>query len=321
MRSPEVIRVGQRNQGNVDVEHFYYHVHSKDRYVALQYLVDYFPEMYGIIFCRTRRETSEITISLRRAGYHVDVLNGDLSQDQRDRVMRQFRNRELQILVATDIAARGLDVDDISHIINYSLPDELEVYIHRSGRTGRAGRKGLSLSLIATSELRRIRPLEKMLRTTMQKRNIPSGTEIVQRQILHRLQKVDESSVPAIVFDKLGPILQEKCETMLPEEIVYRLLTMMLGDLIKKYDQPIDLNERAKIKKEKKKDRGKKQTKHGSKGKLKDSKSKKGFEGDFVSCHINIGKRNGLTPYRLMGLVNQYVVGKKPDFGKIDIRK
>ena len=321
MKEPKLIRVGERNQGNVDVEHCYYHIHAQDRFVALQHLVDFYPEMYGIIFCRTRNETTEITISLRKAGYHVDVLNGDLSQEQRDRVMQQFRNRDLQILVATDIAARGLDVDDISHIINYTLPDELEVYIHRSGRTGRAGKKGLSLSLISTNEMQRIRPLERMLCSSIEKRNLPMGEEIVKRQIQHQLENVKEKSVPSHIFDTLLSMVQETCKDLLPEEVLYRLLTMMMGNLISKYEHSVDLNERAKIKKKNKKQERNRENRNNSDKKSSVRVDNKTFVGDFVVCQINVGTRNGLTPYRLMGLINQHVVGKKPDFGKIQIER
>ena len=185
MKDPMEITIGRKNEGALNVRHTYYVVHAKDRYLALKRIVDYYPNIYGIIFCRTRKDTQEIADKLMQDGYDADSLHGDLSQAQRDLVMSKFRNHNLQLLVATDVAARGLDVDDVSHIINYSLPDDIESYTHRSGRTGRAGKAGTSISIIHTKERGKISQIEKQINKQFEKREIPKGDLICEKQLFN----------------------------------------------------------------------------------------------------------------------------------------
>ncbi|HAW82313.1 MAG TPA: DEAD/DEAH box helicase, partial [Balneola sp.] len=210
MNNPEEIEVGERNAGAKNVEHHYYMVHAKNRFEALKRVTDMNPDIYGIIFCRTRRETAEIASKLNKDGYDVDLLNGDLSQAQRDDVMDRFRTKDLQLLVATDVAARGLDVNELTHVINYNLPDDLEVYIHRSGRTGRAGNSGISISIIHTRETGRIRALEKMSGKDFIKKEVPSGEEICGIRMLNLIDTVKETKVNEEQMAKFLPEALEK---------------------------------------------------------------------------------------------------------------
>ncbi len=195
MTDPFEISVGKKNIGAENVEHHYYLVHAKDRYIALKRVADINPNIYGIIFCRTRAETKDVADKLMQDGYNADALHGDLSQAQRDHVMARFRNKHLQMLVATDVAARGLDVNDLTHVINYNLPDDPEVYIHRSGRTGRAGKKGISVTLIHLREKGKMRQVEKITNKKFLQKQVPSGKEICEKQLFSLIDKVEKIEV------------------------------------------------------------------------------------------------------------------------------
>ena len=201
MSNPNKIEVAKRNQGADNVEHFYYMVNARDKYQALRRICDINPEIYGIVFCRTRRETKEIADKLMQDKYNADALHGDLSQAQRDHVMNRFRKRHLQVLVATDVAARGIDINELSHVINYNLPDDNEVYIHRSGRTGRAGNKGVSLIIAHSREGRKIKAIEKMINKELILKQVPSGNEICQAQLMKLIEKVVNTEINPEITD------------------------------------------------------------------------------------------------------------------------
>ena len=303
MQDPIEIAVGERNSGAKNVEHHYFMVHAKDRYETLKRLVDMLPSVYGIIFCRTRNETAEIAGKLKKEGYDVDLLNGDLSQNQRDFVMKQFRTKELQLLVATDVAARGLDVNNLTHVINYNLPDDLEVYVHRSGRTGRAGNHGTSLSIIHTREMRRIKNLERMVGKEFIKKQVPSGEEICGIRMLDLIDKVKSTEVDE---ERIAPFLPEaiaKMEDLDREELIKHFLSVEFNRFLEYYEGSSDLNVQGKPEKRDQKERNR------------NRKNDSRFERFF----INIGKRDGLNPVRLMGVINELLEGEKPDFGKIDV--
>ncbi len=300
MADPEEIEVGERNSGAKNVEHHFYMVHAKDRFEALKRTVDMNPKIYGIIFCRTRYETAEISAKLTRDGYDVDYLNGDLSQAQRDDVMNRFRTKELQLLVATDVAARGLDVDNLTHVINFNLPDDLEVYVHRSGRTGRAGNSGISIAIVHTREMRRIRSLEKMIGKSFIKKEMPTGEEICAIRMLDLIDKVKETEVNEEQIQKFLPEAVEKLSDLSREELIKHFLSVEFNQFLDYYQNSRDLN--TSPAKERKGDRN------------------KGRGQDFDRYFINLGKRDGLNPVRLMGLVNETLKGTKPDFGKIDVQ-
>lgn len=299
MREPVEISVGERNSGAKNVDHHYYMVHAKDRYETLKRLVDMLPNIYGIIFCRTRNETAEIAGKLKKEGYDVDLLNGDLSQNQRDFVMSQFRTKELQLLVATDVAARGLDVNNLTHVINYNLPDDLEVYVHRSGRTGRAGKSGVSLSIVHMREHRRIQNLERMVGKSFEKKDVPSGEEICGIRMLDLIENVKATEVDE---DRIAPFLPdafEKLADLEREELIKHFLSVEFNRFLDYYEGATDLNVNEK-----------------KKGRERNRKSENRFERYF----INIGKRDGLNPVRLMGVINELLEGDKPDFGKIEVQ-
>ncbi|MEO1021785.1 MAG: DEAD/DEAH box helicase [Bacteroidota bacterium] len=315
MREPETIEVGQRNSGSKDVEHQYYVVHARDRYEALKRITDLNPDIYGIIFCRTRHETAEIAQKLTRDGYNIDLLNGDLSQAQRDAVMQKFRSRELQLLVATDVAARGLDVDHLTHVINYNLPDDLEVYIHRSGRTGRAGRKGISISIIHTREQRRIRSLEKMANKTFDRKMVPTGEEICGVRMVDMIKTVQNIEVNEEQIQKFLPHAEEALAELPREELIKRFVSIEFNHFLEYYKDAADLNVSAKGA-----DRKRDRDRDRDRGERNAGRKERRGSSDFDRYFISVGKRDGLNPVRLMGAINEVLRGDKPDFGKIDIQ-
>ncbi len=317
MNNPEEIEVNARNSGALNVEHQYYMVHAKDRYDALKRIVDVNPDIYGIIFCRTRRETSDIAASLAKDGYDVDWLNGDLSQAQRDDVMNRFRTKELQLLVATDVAARGLDVDNLTHVINYNLPDDLEVYIHRSGRTGRAGNSGIAISIVHTREMGRIRALEKMSAKEFIKQDVPKGEEVCGVRMMDMVDKLKATEVNEKQIEKYLPQVYEKLADLGWQELIQHFVSMEFNQILEYYQDADDINASA--------GRSKNNNNRKNSSRKKNGRSNSGGSGrhaeeGFTRYFLNVGNRDGLNPARLMGVVNEQLNGKKPNFGKIDIQ-
>jgi ATP-dependent RNA helicase DeaD len=334
MKEPHRIAVASRNQANRNVTHQYCVIHPADRFSALRRWVDVLPDMEGIIFCRTRAETMEIYAGLSKEGYAVDILNGDLKQEARDRVMRRFHRKELKILVATDVAARGLDVDDLSHVLNYTLPDDLEVYIHRSGRTGRAGKEGVSISLVTPKEQHRMRQIEKMSGVEAIQCPIPTTQDVIASQLNNAIVSLQEASLPEGQFEKQIAQLSTVMQAMDPTELATKVLSLISGSLLTQYQEDVDLNSRVQElidrKKRKKRDRddrgrdrkdGNSRNDRGSRDGRDDRKRKKfqPKQGNYTTCQVNIGRKHKLNPNRLMGLVNERIKGKKPDFGEIRI--
>lgn len=319
MNNPEEIEVGERNAGAKNVEHHYYMVHAKNRFEALKRITDMNPDVYGIIFCRTRRETAEIASKLNKDGYDVDLLNGDLSQAQRDDVMSRFRTKDLQLLVATDVAARGLDVNELTHVINYNLPDDLEVYIHRSGRTGRAGNSGISISIIHTRETGRIKALERMSGKDFIKKEVPSGEEICGIRMLNLIDTVKETKVNEEQMAKFLPEALEKLSDLERDDLIKHFLAVEFNQFLEYYSNSNDLNAAGggRDRNNNRSDRGNKNDRGGRKG----GRDRGGItEPGYERFFINVGRRDGLNPVRLMGLVNEQLNGSKPDFGKIDLQ-
>jgi ATP-dependent RNA helicase DeaD len=301
MDHPEEITVGTRNAGSETVNHEYYMVHARDRYDTLKRILDVYPAVYGIVFCRTRAETQDVAGKLMADGYNADALHGDLSQQQRDRVMENFRQRNLQILVATDVAARGLDVTDLTHVINYSLPEDADQYTHRSGRTGRAGKTGISVVIIHMREEHRIGMLERALRKTFQHKAVPSGREVCAAQLHGLLERVRHVTVDE---REIAPYLAQIDEVLAdfrPEEVLKRFVSLELNRFLAYYKDAPDLNQRSE---------------HGH-------RHARGAEarGEVVAFLANIGRRNNLTPQDLLGLVNRASRGFRVDVGRIDIGK
>jgi ATP-dependent RNA helicase DeaD len=242
MKSPEEISVGVKNKGATNVEHWYYVVHPKDKYLALKRIADLHPDIYGIVFCKTRMETQEIATALIEDNYNADALHGDLSQAQRDQVMARFRSGHLQLLIATDVAARGLDVEDLTHVINYRLPDHLDSYIHRSGRTGRAGKNGISISIIAPRDKRLLKTLEYQVGKQFLQKRIPGGAEIVQQQLVNYVAKIVDTQVDA---ERLAPLMApvyERLSYLSREELIQKFVGMEFSRMLSYYQRANDLN-------------------------------------------------------------------------------
>ena len=312
MHNPVEFVAGNKNEGAKNVKHIYYMVKAQDKYLALKRIVDNAPDIYGLIFCRTRRETQEIADKLIADGYNADCLHGDLSQVQRDLAMKKFRDHVTQLLVATDVAARGLDVDDLTHVINFGLPDDVAVYTHRSGRTGRAGKTGVSIAIIHSREKRRLLEIEKKIGKDFEYKKVPTPEHIIEKQIYHLADRIERVAVDDAQMEKFLPGVRKKLEWLSEEDLLKRVLSLEFNRLLAYYrDMPdIDLNETAKGKKKKEGKDGKRE---------KRDKDRRTAEEGMERIVINAGKSQGLFPGTLMDLINRNVEGKKPDIGRIDL--
>ncbi len=241
MSTPIEITVGHKNTGSKNVSHEYYVVNSRDRYAALKRLADANPDIFSVIFCRTKRDTQKVAENLIEDGYNAAALHGDLSQNQRDLVMKSFRNRQIQMLVATDVAARGIDVDDVTHVINYQLPDEIETYTHRSGRTGRAGKSGVSMVIVSKSEIRKIKSVERIIKKNFEKKEIPSGEEICQVQLFHLASDIKKAEINHEI-DSYLPSINEVLEEFSKEELIKKFFSVEFSRFHNYYKKSRDLN-------------------------------------------------------------------------------
>jgi len=235
MNSPKEIIIGKKNEGNKNIRDIYFMVRAQDKYLALKRIVDYYPNIYGIVFCRTRKETQEIADNLIKDGYNADSLHGELSQAQRDYVMQKFRIRNLQILVATDVAARGLDVNDLTHVINYGLPDEIELYTHRRGRTGRAGKTGVSIAICHIKEKGKIREIERVINKKFEKGSIPNGHDICEKQLFNLVDEIEKVQVNEEEIATLMPQIFRKLEWLDKEDIIKRIVSLEFNRMIDYY--------------------------------------------------------------------------------------
>ena len=325
MDQPVEISVGRKNTGAENVEHTYYMVHARDRYKALRRIVDMNPSLYGIVFCRTRRETREVADKLMQDGYDADALHGDLSQAQRDMIMKKFRLNHLKLLVATDVAARGIDVDDLTHIINYNLPDDPEVYIHRTGRTGRVGKKGQAISLIHVKEQGKIRAIQKMVGKTIKQEKVPEGKDICQKQLFHFIDQVEHTQVEEARIREFLPGILSKLEWLDKDELIKRFVALEFDRFLSYYEGAQDLNVPTSGKKaSEKQTSGKKDHTSKAAGKKKNGKSSsrknKSGEVRFQSFFINQGKKNKLDKRELLKLINQNMNDRSLEIGRIDIQ-
>ena len=310
MFSPKTIEVARRNEGATDVEHHYYMVNAKDRYKALRRICDVNPDIYGIVFCRTRRETKEVSEKLMQDGYNADAIHGELSQQQRDHVMGRFRKKTLQILVATDVAARGIDINELTHVINYNLPDDNEIYIHRSGRTGRAGNKGISIIISHSREKRKLQSIEKMLKRELILKKVPGGDEICAIQLIKLIDKIVKTDVSPQI-EKHLPIIEEKLSHLDKEDLVKHFVSAEFNRFLSFYKNAPDLNITA--------SKGRDSVRERGRGK--DSgKNRRGHSDEgFTRFFINLGKTHKCEPQNLIGLVNEYTRNRNLQIGKIDI--
>ena len=296
MHDAEEIAVGTRNAGADNVEHVYYMVQAANRYLALKRIVDMNPDIYGIVFCRTRQETKEVAEKLMKDGYNADALHGDLSQAQRDTVMNKFRIKNIQVLVATDVAARGLDVSNLTHVINYNLPDDVEVYTHRSGRTGRAGKKGVSCVIIHSRERNKLRDIEKIIKKEFVRKMVPTGMDVCKRQLFHLIDKMENVQVNNEEIDVFMPQISAKLSYLSKEEIVSRFVSLEFNRFVEYYKDSEDINIDLKTEKKEKKKKGKK-----------------------VRLKILYGFKQNATPRSVLGVINEVTQDKSIMIGDIEI--
>jgi ATP-dependent RNA helicase DeaD len=297
MTKPVEITSGQKNQGADSVSHEYYSVTERTRYPALKRIADINPDIYAIIFCRTRRETQEVADNLIKDGYSADALHGDLSQGQRDSVMGKFRKKTIQILVATDVAARGLDVTELTHVINHKLPDQIENYTHRSGRTGRAGNTGISIVLVNGKEKGKLRPIEKIIQKKFTEAKVPSGKDICQNQLMSLIDKVVNIEVNETQINEFLPSIYEKLEGLDREQLIQKFVSLEFNTLLAYYENAKDLNDLS----------------------SKDNSRARTENENMTRFFINIGRKDNLNPGKLIGLINEQNIGDKVEIGSIDI--
>ncbi|MGM9694673.1 MAG: DEAD/DEAH box helicase [Alloprevotella sp.] len=317
LRDYKEIVVGSRNEGAENVNHIYYLVHAKDKYVALKRVVDYFPRIYAIIFCRTRMETQEVADHLIRDGYNAESLHGELSQQQRDLTMQKFRNHHVQLLVATDVAARGLDVEDLTHVINYGLPDDVENYTHRSGRTGRAGKRGTSISIIHLREKGKVRTIERVIGKKFEAGVLPEPQEICTKQLYKVMDELERTEVNETEIAPFLPEVFRKLEWLSKEDLVKRVVSREFGRFLEYYanapviEQP---EERGKGK-----GKGKEAAEGGGSRRSRQSSGPRRAEEGYTRLFINLGKRDNFYAREIINLVNRHVRGSKIDIGRIDL--
>jgi ATP-dependent RNA helicase DeaD len=298
MKERDEISVGNRNQGAKNVTHAYYLVHARDRYDALKRVADLYPGVYGIVFCRTRQECKDVSDKLIADGYNAEALHGDLSQVQRDQVMARFRSRHLQLLVATDVAARGIDVNDLSHVINYNLPDDPEVYIHRSGRTGRAGKSGESIAIIHVKEKGKLKDIERMAKINFERKMVPNGQDICQKQLLHFIDKVEKTVVNQEQIDPLMEEIYAKLANIDRDELIKRFVSTEFTSFLKYYESSPDLNISDDMKR---RDRS------------------EGTNANYTRLFINLGRASNFNPPALFNLIEQSTGKRGIELGRIEV--
>jgi ATP-dependent RNA helicase DeaD len=307
LKEKREIQVGSRNEGAEHVNHIYYMVHAKDKYLALKRVVDFYPRIYAIIFCRTRMETQEVADNLIRDGYNADALHGDLSQQQRDLTMQKFRKHRTQLLVATDVAARGLDVDDLTHVINYGMPDDVENYTHRSGRTGRAGKKGTSICIVNLREKSRIRQVEKVIQKQFEKGTLPEPREICSKQLYHVIDDIERVEVDE---EEIAPFMEEvqkRWAWLDKDDLIKRVLSREFGRFLQYYANAPEIEAPSGSEKS------------GGKGsRRKDDHTP---EEGYTRLFLNVGKIDKMYAREIMGLINNNVKGDKVEIGRIDLMK
>ena len=304
------ITIGTKNEGSKNVNHVAYIVHAKDKYLALKRVVDFYPQIYGIVFCRTRKETQEIADKLIQDGYSADSLHGELSQAQRDLVMQKFRQRHLQLLVATDVAARGLDVDSLTHVINYGLPDDIESYTHRSGRTGRAGKTGISIAVINLREKGKMREIERIIKKKFEVGELPTGKEICEQQLIKVIDDIEKVKVSEEEIETFLPGIYRKLDWLSKEDLIKRVVSLEFNRFLDYYknapeiEQPEANDKKAETKESRK----------GDKEKV-GRKAEKGYTRLF----LNLGKTDGFYTNQIIDLVNRNLKKERIQIGRIDL--
>ena len=307
LHNAKEITIGRKNESTSNVKHVVYTVHAKDKYAALKRIVDYYPQIYGIIFCRTRKETQEIADKLMQEGYNADSLHGELSQAQRDTVMQKFRIRNIQILVATDVAARGLDVDDLTHVINYGLPDDTESYTHRSGRTGRAGKTGTSIAIINLREKGKMREIERIIGKKFIAGEMPTGKQICEKQLLKVIDDLEKVKVNEEDINDFMPEIYRKLEWLSKEDLIKRMVSHEFNRFVDYYRN----REEIEVPTDSRSERA---------GKRREGKSSRQAEPGYTRLFINLGKMDNFFPHELITLLNNNTRGRV-ELGRIDLMK
>ena len=304
MHDPAEVTVGSKNSGSATVSHEYYLVNARDRYEALKRLADANPDIFSVVFCRTKRDTQAVAEKLIEDGYSAAALHGDLSQAQRDGVMKSFRGRQIQMLVATDVAARGIDVDNITHVVNYQLPDEIETYNHRSGRTGRAGKLGTSIVIVTKSEIRKISSIERIIQQKFQEKTIPSGIEICEIQLLHLANKIKDTEVDHEI-DNYLPAINEVLEGLSKEELIKKMVSVEFNRFINYYKKNRDLSSQS----------------SGSDRRERDGAPRENNNGGATRYFVNIGSRDDFDWMQLKDFLKETLELGRDDVFKVDVKE
>ncbi|MDQ3844793.1 MAG: DEAD/DEAH box helicase, partial [Bacteroidota bacterium] len=313
MQQPVEITVGKVNTANKNVDHQYYVTTAHHRYEALKRLIDFNPGMYGLVFTRTKADAQEISEKLTREGYDIEALHGDLTQAQRNKVMGEFREKTLQLLIATDVAARGIDVQGISHVINYELPDDVEVYTHRSGRTGRAGKTGVCMSIIHAREASRIRQIERMVQVPFHKLEIPSGKDVCRKQFFYFMDKLLQTDISHGDYETYIPMLQEKFADITKEEVLKRVAALEFDRFLKYYENAEDLNARERSREE----RGDRHVET-----RKDTRGRSfGGNGNYTRLFVNLGTQDGFYKASFLQFILDMSDLNKEVLGRVDMKE
>lgn len=315
MSSPFEITIGKANEGSANIDHQYYATQHHNRYEVLKRIIDFNPGIYGIVFARTKADTQEIAEKLTREGYDIDAIHGDLTQAQRDKVMGLFRDKSVKLLVATDVAARGIDVSGITHVINYELPDDVEVYTHRSGRTGRAGNSGVSVSIVTPKESYRLRQIERIVKTKVHKMDIPSGKDVCRKQFFHFIEKMLQADISHGQYETYLPTLREKFAAVDKEEILQRVAALEFDRFLKYYENAADLNMRGDDRRS-----GDKREKTAQNGR--DTRGRQfGGGGNYTRLFVNLGTKDGFYKASFLQFILDMSDLKKEVLGRIDMKE
>ncbi len=309
MKQPFEITIGKVNAGAANIDHQYFVTSQVNRYETLKRIIDFNPGLYGIIFTRTKADAQSITESLIREGYDIEALHGDLTQAQRDKVMSRFREKNLQLLIATDVAARGIDVHGITHVINYELPDDMEVYTHRSGRTGRAGKSGISISIVTPKEIYRLRQIERMLNNRFHKLDIPGGKDVCRKQFFHFIDKMLQADISHGEYETYLSVLKERFATVEKEEILQRVAALEFDRFLKYYENAADLNLR-----EERKERPERTT-------HRDTRGRSFGNGSYQKLFVNLGTKDGFYKASFLQFILDMSDLNKDVLGRVDMKE
>lgn len=320
MNQPFEITIGKVNAGNVNIDHQYYATQHHNRYEVLKRIIDFNPGIYGIVFARTKVDTQDIAERLTREGYDIDAIHGDLTQQQRDKVMGLFRDKSIQLLIATDVAARGIDVTGITHVINYELPDDVEVYTHRSGRTGRAGKSGISVSIVTPKETYRLRQIERLVNTRVHKMDVPSGKDVCRKQFFHFIDRMLQADISHGEYETYIPLLKEKFENTEKEEILQRVAALEFDRFLKYYENAADLNLRGDDRRGER--RGEKVERAAPRERDRDTKGRSfAGNGNYQRLFVNLGTKDGFYKASFLQFILDMSDLKKEVLGRIDMKE